>query len=130
MSSEDSAITDNQPSQSLLSDDTNRLHRISTTISDPYQNSLCGAILNCIPTKAPSAIFTYIRHSNFQALHRSLDVYHQEIVRIRNDNGQVSSSLPVDFLIYAFYFSVERPASSNDLHVSLQMGPFADDAWL
>lgn len=91
VATEASPMTGDQLSQSLLSESTNRLQQMPATISEPYQNSLCGAILHCTPTKCPSAIFNYIRHHNFSALHRSLDVYHQDIIRIRNDNEQVSS---------------------------------------
>ena len=92
-------MTGDQLSQSLLSESTNRLQQIPATISDGYQNSLCGAILHCTPTKCPSAIFNYIRHHNFQALHRSVDVYHQDIIRIRNDDEQVSPPMASAFFI-------------------------------
>ncbi|CAF0860417.1 unnamed protein product [Adineta steineri] len=73
----------------ILSSDLNNLIQ-ATTISNTnaYHMSICGSILHPMPTNSPSDIFSFLRHSNFTALRRSLDVYHNDIIQMRNDHGQ------------------------------------------
>jgi hypothetical protein len=55
----------------------------------PYHNSMCGSILHSTPTNSSTEIFSYLRHGRFDAFRRSLDVYHQNIIQMRNEYGQV-----------------------------------------
>ncbi|CAF1532672.1 unnamed protein product [Adineta steineri] len=73
----------------ILSSDLNNLIQ-ATTISNTnvYHMSICGSIIHPMPTNSPSDIFSFLRHSNFTALRRSLDVYHNDIIQMRNDHGQ------------------------------------------
>jgi hypothetical protein len=78
----------------ILSSDINSFFQsITTPISHPYHTSICGSLLYSSPTNSPSDIFSLLRHGNFDAFRRSLDVYHHEIIRMRNDHGQVNRSV-------------------------------------
>ena len=55
-----------------------------------YHNSICGSILYSSPTNSPSEIFAYLSHGKFDAFHRCFDMYHKEIVQMRNERGQVN----------------------------------------
>ncbi|UJR27993.1 hypothetical protein I4U23_009251 [Adineta vaga] len=76
----------------ILSSDVNHLIQATTTTNNPntqvYHQSVCGSILYSPPTNVPSDIFSMLRHGNFDAFRRSLDIYHNDIIRMRNDHGQ------------------------------------------
>jgi hypothetical protein len=85
-----------------MSYDTNPLQTQSSDIAilhqaalitpyDPYHQSVCGSILHSTPTNSPAEIFSYLQHGNFDAFHRSIDVYHKDIVQMRNNAGQVNT---------------------------------------
>ena len=73
----------------LSSDISNSCSLTPTTTSYPYHTSKCGSILYSTPTNSPTEIFKYLSHNNFDAFRRSLDVYYNEISRMRNERGQV-----------------------------------------
>jgi hypothetical protein len=74
----------------LSSDINNSIQAPTITNTYPYHTSICGSLLYSSPTNSPSEIFSYLRHANFIAFRRSLDVYHNDIIRMRNDHEQVS----------------------------------------
>jgi len=76
----------------ILSSDINHSFPSTNTapISHPYHTSICGSLLYSSPTNSPSDIFSFLRHGNFDAFRRSLDVYHHDIIRMRNEHGQVN----------------------------------------
>ena len=74
----------------LSSDINNSIQAPPITNTLPYHTSVCGALLYSTPTNSPSEIFSYLRHGNFNAFRRSLEVYHNDIIRMRNDQGQVN----------------------------------------
>lgn len=87
-------IVDHQMSvdEKILSSDFNYPVQPQTTSNSntqAYHLSVCGSILYSPPTNSPSDIFTFLRHGNFDAFRRSLDIYHNDIIRMRNDHGQV-----------------------------------------
>lgn len=69
----------------------------SATPSFPYHTSVCGSILYTAPTNTPSDIFSFLRHGNFDAFRRSIDIYHNDIIKMTNEHGQVNNL--VDFTI-------------------------------
>ncbi|CAF0979153.1 unnamed protein product [Rotaria sp. Silwood1] len=69
-------------------DPSNLLQSTSTTTYDLYHKSICGSILYCSPTNSPSEIFSYLLHGKFDAFRRSLDVYHKDIIQIKNEYEQ------------------------------------------
>lgn len=73
----------------LSSDISDSFSLTPTTTSYPYHTSKCGSILYSTPTNSPTEIFKYLSHNNFDAFRRSLDVYYNEISRMRNERGQV-----------------------------------------
>ena len=78
----------------ILSANINNLIQSTTTsTSQPYHTSVCGSLLFSTPTNSSSDIFSYLRHGNFDAFRRSLDVYYNEIIRMRNEYGQVKDRL-------------------------------------
>ncbi|CAF2103310.1 unnamed protein product [Rotaria magnacalcarata] len=88
---EDSSKTDYQMSvdDKILSSDINNYIQATTVqASYPYHTSVCGSLLYTAPTNTPSDIFSYLRHGNFEAFRRSLDIYHNNIIKIKNDHGQ------------------------------------------
>jgi hypothetical protein len=74
----------------LSSDINNSIQSNPTPISYPYHTSICGSLLYSAPSNSPSDIFSYLRHNNFDAFRRSLDVYHNDIIQMRNEHGQVN----------------------------------------
>ncbi|CAF0826668.1 unnamed protein product [Adineta ricciae] len=77
--------------EKILSSDFNYPTQPQTTSNSntqAYHLSVCGSILYSPPTNSPSDIFTFLRHGNFDAFRRSLDIYHNDIIRMRNDHGQ------------------------------------------
>ena len=87
-------ILDHQMSvdEKILSSDFNYPTQPQTTSNSntqAYHLSVSGSILYSPPTNSPSDIFTFLRHGNFDAFRRSLDIYHNDIIRMRNDHGQV-----------------------------------------
>lgn len=76
--------------QILSSDINNSFQTNPTPIAYPYHTSVCGSILYSSPTNSLPDIFSILRHGNFDAFRRSLDVYHRDIIRMRNEHGQVN----------------------------------------
>jgi hypothetical protein len=74
----------------LSSDINNTIQATSLLTTYPYHTSLCGSILHSTPTNSPSDIFAILRHGNFDTFRRSLDVHHNNIIRMKNDLGQVN----------------------------------------
>jgi hypothetical protein len=68
----------------------NSLQPITLLSNDPYHESICGSILLPLPTNSPSEIFSYLRHGKFDKFRRCLDVYHKEIIQIKNEHEQVN----------------------------------------
>ena len=73
----------------LTSDIDNYIQSMTTSISQHYHSSVCGALLHTSPTNLPSDIFSFLRHANFIGFQSSLDIYHRDIIQMRNDHGQV-----------------------------------------
>ena len=67
----------------------NYIQATTISTSQPYHTSACGALLYTSPTNLPSDIFSFLRHANFTAFQRSLEIYHKDIIRMRNEHGQV-----------------------------------------
>ena len=75
----------------ILSSDINDIIQASPVPTTyPYHTSACGSILYSNPTKSAEEIFSLLRHADFDAFRRSLDVYHQDIIRIKNNHEQVN----------------------------------------
>ena len=97
---------DNNSSQIQPSSVTNLIQPTFIPASEPYHKSICGSILHSTPTNSPSEIFSYLRHGTFDAFRRSIDVYHKEIIQMKNDHGQVRIFY---FIIsYIFLFIIDR----------------------
>lgn len=65
--------------------------------NDRYQESISGSILLPLATNSSLKIFDYLRHANFDQFQRCFNVYHQELIHMRNDRGQVKTDTN-DFL--------------------------------
>ncbi|CAF0822556.1 unnamed protein product [Rotaria sp. Silwood1] len=73
----------------ILSSDINNIIQATTTsTSYPYHTSVCGSLLYTAPTNTSSDIFSLLRHCNFDAFRRSLDIYYNDIIQMKNDHGQ------------------------------------------
>ncbi|CAF3653798.1 unnamed protein product [Rotaria sordida] len=62
-----------------------------STLATPnnlYHNSVCGSILYCSPTNSSSQIFSYLLHGKFDVFRRSLDIYHKDIILMKNEHEQ------------------------------------------
>lgn len=68
-------------------DGTTQMNNASSTY--PYHTSVCGSMLYTSPTNVPSEIFALVRHAEFDAFRRSFDLYYNDIIKMRNDHGQV-----------------------------------------
>lgn len=81
--------------EKILSSDIDNISTPTATFAPTYayHTSVCGSLLYTSPTKTPSDIFSYLRHSNFDAFRRSIDIYYNDIIQIVNDHGQVKSLL-------------------------------------
>jgi hypothetical protein len=80
----------------ILSSDINNSIQTSTIMNTyPYHTSVCGSLLYSSPSNSSSDIFSFLRHGNFDAFRRSLDVYHNDIIQMRNDHGQVHKFLKI-----------------------------------
>lgn len=80
-------LDDHQPSSSLLTDS---IHETAVIPSNtPYHTSACGSILHSIPTNNCQTIFSYLLHGNFEAFRQSIDVFHRDIIKMRNEQEQV-----------------------------------------
>lgn len=81
-----------------------------------YHLTVCGSLLYSPPSNSPAEIFAYLRHSRFDAFRRSLDVYHAEIIHMRNGQGQVSRAIarevegtaPIVFRPYCTFWRFTR----------------------
>lgn len=81
--------TDASLDRKILASDINDMIQVnSRPTTNTYHDSVSGSILYSIPTNSPDEIFSYIRHNDFQAFRRSLDVYHQDIIALRNERQQ------------------------------------------
>lgn len=58
-----------------------------------YHESICGSILLPVPKKSASEIFAYLRHGKFDQFQRCFSVYHQELIQLKNEYGQVESKI-------------------------------------
>lgn len=79
-------------SNSFQSQSTAINNSLQTTIGtsyNPYHQSVCGSILLPLPSKLSSDIFTYLRHGKFDKFRQCLEVYHKEIIQMRNEYEQV-----------------------------------------
>jgi hypothetical protein len=74
----------------LSSDIDNSIQLTTIQPTYPYHNSACGFILYSAPTNSSTDIFSFVRHGHLDALRRSLEVYPNDIIRMRNDHGQVN----------------------------------------
>jgi hypothetical protein len=84
MSSENNTL---QSQSCILS---NSLQPTTLMSNDPYHESICGSILLPLPTNSPLEIFSYLRHGKFDQFRRCLDIYHKEIIQMKNEHGQVN----------------------------------------
>ncbi len=84
--------------KSQSSDLNNSMQPTSITASNSYHESACGAILLPLPRNSPSEIFSYLRHRRFDQFRRCLDVYHKEIIQMKNEHGQVNLLLSFIFI--------------------------------
>jgi hypothetical protein len=75
---------------SQSSDLNQSLQSTSITSYEPYHKSVCGFILHPASTNSPSEIFSYLRHGKLDAFRRSLNVYHKDILQMKNEYGQVN----------------------------------------
>ena len=62
-----------------------------------YHESISGSILLPLPKNSSLEIFNYLRHANFDQFQRCFNVYHQELIHMRNEHGQVKSPLRMIF---------------------------------
>lgn len=81
------ASDDQQPFSPSLTDAIHETAVISSNTQ--YHTSVCGSILHSIPTNNCQTIFSYLRHGNFEAFRRSIDVFYRDIVKMRNEREQV-----------------------------------------
>lgn len=77
--------------EQLLQSDINDLIQATpkATTNLSYNESICGSILHPTATNDPSKIFYYIRHGQYENFRRSVEVYHSEIAKMRNNLAQV-----------------------------------------
>lgn len=54
-----------------------------------YHESTCGSILLPLPKRSALEVFTYLRHGQFDRFQRCFSVYHQELIHLKNEHGQV-----------------------------------------
>ncbi len=73
--------------------------------NNPYHESLCGSILLPLPTNCPSDVFAYLHHGQFNKFQRCLDVYHKEIIQIKNERGQVKLYYRKSFIFIHLFIS-------------------------
>ena len=78
-------------SKILSSDINNLIQAAQTQVTHAYHTSICGSILHSAPSNSSADIFSYLRHSNFDAFRRSLDIHHSDIIGMRNEQEQVES---------------------------------------
>lgn len=110
----------------LSSDISSSFPLTSTSNSFPYHTSKCGSILYSSPSNSPADIFKYLRHNDFEAFRRSLDVYHNEIIRMKNEYGQVRDISKKNTRIYGIFLDSIACLSYSCL--SIPMDAFDDDA--
>lgn len=92
----------------ILASDINDMIQVNPPpTTNTYHDSVCGSILYSVPSKSPEDVFSDLRHNNFDGFRRSFDVYHQDIIAMRNDRGQVgdfsSSSDILQHLLFRLF---------------------------
>jgi hypothetical protein len=110
---------ENSLSQTLLSD-------FNQSTKDPYHESICGSILLPLPTNSSSEIFSYLRHGKFDRFQRCLEMYHKEIIQMKNEHEQVNTFQL--FFLYLFFYFLECITYFNYTCISLSMGTFITNA--
>ncbi|CAF1366538.1 unnamed protein product [Adineta ricciae] len=85
-SSEEYNVSSGSNANESQSFNLNNLIRSSPTES--YDKSVCGSLLYSIPSNSSTEIFAYLRHSRFDAFHRSMDIHHKEIILMKNEHEQ------------------------------------------
>ena len=114
----------------ILSSDINDLIQAAPVqVTHAYHTSICGSILHSAPSNSSADIFSYLRHANFDAFRRSLDLHHNDIIRMRNEHEQVGSS-STSSTNDARNSAVDCPTYLGHPRLSLSLGTAADDAWL
>jgi hypothetical protein len=96
--------SENIPCQFKSSDLDNLIQTTALTSYESYHKSVCGSILLPLPTNSPSEIFSYLRHGQFDKFRRCLDVYHKEIIQMKNEHGQVNIFSLINFYISSLIF--------------------------
>ncbi|CAF1027658.1 unnamed protein product [Adineta steineri] len=92
-------MTDNINSCDLQASDLNDNQPTSTKSAELYHTSICGSVLHPMATKCPAEIFSLLRHGKLDVFRQSVDVYHQDIIKMKNEHGQTVLHF---FIIHAF----------------------------
>ncbi|UJR21427.1 hypothetical protein I4U23_024513 [Adineta vaga] len=79
-------ITKNDESQ--VPDLNDAIQKTSIASTEFYNKSVCGSILCPSPSNSTSDIFSYLRHAKFDAFRRSIDIFHKEIIQMKNEHDQ------------------------------------------
>ncbi|CAF1018440.1 unnamed protein product [Adineta steineri] len=92
-------MTDNINLCDLQASDLNDNQPPSIKSGEPYHTSTSGSIILPMATKCPAEIFSLLRHGKLDVFRQSVDVYHQDIIKMKNEHGQTVLHF---FIIHAF----------------------------
>ncbi|CAF0841104.1 unnamed protein product [Adineta steineri] len=101
--------------------------------SDLYHTSICGSILLPTATKCPSEIFSLLRHGKFDAFRQSMNIYHQDIIQMKNEYGQTVLHLltihayPYHWVRLLLMHGCDPCCQDNDGHTAVHYAVERDD---